>query len=225
MQKDKWEKEYKERKDLPSSRTNKPSRALLTFLENHTLEDGQVMDIGSGFGRNSIYLANLGRDVVGIEIAETAIKEAKNKATEVGVGDKTEFIELNVGDKEWPFEDNQFVLVLDMMVLHVLSKEERENYAKNLTRVLKPGGFFVFYTIAADSPAAQELFKSSPGPEPDSYIIPQSGMIEKGFTREELEKLFSPLKMEEFDRKTEFTPAFGDVYERVYYSCVMKKKQ
>jgi len=225
MQRAKWELEYQKRKDLPSSRTDKPSRALLDFLETHHLLDGEVLDIGSGNGRNAIYLGKQGRQVTGIEIATTAIQEAKVRAKESGLNANIDFLEFSAGEEHWPFVDNQFALALDMMVLHVLDKKERENYARELVRVLKPGGFFVFHTIASDSPAAQELFKTSPGSEPNSYIIPQSGMVEKTFTREELESLFAPLTIESFERKTEFTHAFDGVYEIVYYSGVMKKDE
>ena len=92
-----------------------------------------------------------------------------------------------------------------------------------IQRLLKPGGFFVFYTIAAESKAAKALFESNPGPEENSYIIPQSKMIERAFTDEELVAAFDRLKIIRLDHKIEFTPAFGDVYEREYISGVMKK--
>jgi SAM-dependent methyltransferase len=223
MQKNNWIKEYLEKKDLPSSRTNKPSRALLDFLTTHPLTNVKVLDVGSGLGRNSIHLAKLGNKVTGIEIVDQAISQSIQTAKAENVEELITFNLLNAGEKTWPFVDAEFSLIIDMMTLHVLDKKERQNYAENVYRVLKPGGYFIFYTIAADSPATQELFKSSPGPEPNSYIIPQSGMIEKGFTKTELVELFSSLKLQKFDRKTEFTPAFGDVYERVYYSGIFKK--
>jgi SAM-dependent methyltransferase len=223
MQKNKWIKEYLKKKDLPSSRTTKPSKALLEFISTHPLTHENVLDVGSGLGRNSIYLVKLGNKVTGIDIVELAIKKSQKNATTENLLGLVNFKLVNAGEKTLPFNNEEFSLVLDMMTLHVLDKEERNNYAKNINRILKPGGYFVFYTLAADSPAALELFKSSPGPEPNSYIIPQSGMIEKAFTKIELMELFAPLQLEKLDRKVEFTPAFGDIYERVYYSGIFNK--
>jgi hypothetical protein len=48
-------------------------------------------------------------------------------------------------------------------------------------------------------------------------------MIEKCFTKDELVELFSPLKSESFSEMVDQTPAFGDVYDQLYWVCSMKK--
>jgi len=226
MQKDRWTEEYEKRKDIPSSRTMFPSRALKEFFgssELKNLHTGKALDIGSGRGRNSIYMAQNGfAHVVGVEIVDYAINQARQSVNELGLQDKITFINESVGN-QLPFEDQSFDLIVDMMVMHLLNPEERTNYFTEIQRLLKPGGFFVFYTIAAESKAAKELFESNPGPEEHSYIIPQSGMVEKAFTDWELAKAFAQLKVIKLDHKIELTPAFGDVYEREYISGVMKK--
>src|SRR3990167_7900988 len=226
MQKALWQKEYEEREDIPSSRTMFPSRALKEFWESTEIADlnmESALDIGSGLGRNSIYMAQNGfSSVVGVEIVDSAIKRAQMSVEKLGLQDKITFINESVGNK-LPFQDQSFDLIVDMMVMHLLNPEERANYFAEIQRLLKPGGFFVFYTIAAESKAAKALFESNPGPEEHSYIIPQSGMVEKAFTDWELAKAFAQLKVIKLDHKIELTPAFGDVYEREYISGVMKK--
>ena len=223
---DLWKKEYEEREDIPSSRTIFPSRALKQFWESDELKKlymGNALDIGSGLGRNSIYIAQNGFEhVVGVEIVDYAINHAKKAVEELELQDKITFINQSVGDT-LPFEDQSFDLIVDMMVMHLLNQEERKNYFAEIQRLLKPNGFFVFYTIAAESKAAKALFESNPGPEENSYIIPQSGMIERAFTDSELKETFAQLEVIKLDHKVEFTPAFGDVYEREYISGVMKK--
>src|SRR3989338_6984671 len=226
MQKALWEREYEEREDIPSSRTMFPSRALNEFWESTEiagLNMESALDIGSGRGRNSIYMAQNGfAHVVGVEIVDYAINQARQSVNELGLQDKITFINESVGN-QLPFEDQSFDLIVDMMVMHLLNPEERTNYFTEIQRLLKPGGFFVFYTIAAESKAAKALFESNPGPEEHSYIIPQSKMIERAFTDEELVAAFDRLKIIRLDHKIEFTPAFGDVYEREYISGVMKE--
>ena len=161
--------------------------------------------------------------VTGIEIVKEAIDQAVLNAEESKVAKKIEFKQLNAGEEKWPFADAEFDLVLDMMTMHSLNSLERSNYAENVKRVLKPGGYLVFYTIAADSPAAVKLFQTSPSQEKNSYVIPQSGIVEKCFTEEELLEMFAPLKKLKLEEVTEYTPAFGDLYERVYLTGVMQK--
>lgn len=217
---EKWEKEYQENQFLQSSRTYKPSRALLEFLGKYKPSPGMALDVGCGKGRNSLYLATLDWRIVAIENATSALDMAKKEASKLSAKPIT-FIEQSVGE-DIPFPDKTFDLILDMMTMHLLDPKERENYVRNIKRLLKPDGYFVFYTIAAESPAAQKLFIDHPGPEPDSYVIPQSGMIEKAFTETDLREMFSPLAFLRLEPKTEFTPAFGDVFERVYYTGILQ---
>src|SRR3989344_3389605 len=226
MQKKLWEREYLELKNLPSSKTPKPARALTWFIEEYCpankVPAGRALDVGMGRGRNSVYLAQKGWSVTGTEIADAAISLAKKTFNEADVASKVQVLQRSAGEK-LPLPDVNFNLILDMMVLHLLSSSERDIYAPEVMRLLKPGGHFLFYTIYADSPAARNLCQSSPGPEPNSYVIPQSGMIEKGFTESEIKQMFHPLRVVNLETKTEFTPAFGDIYERVYLQGLLKK--
>jgi ubiquinone/menaquinone biosynthesis C-methylase UbiE len=202
-----------------------PSRVLKEFIESKTysIPDGKALDMGSGKGRNSIFLAQHGFEVEGVEFASSAVKMAQETVKKENLNDKVHFIEQSVGEP-LPFKDENFSLIIDMMTMHLLNAKEREMYAGEVVRLLKPNGYFVFYTILAESPAAQDLFKSSPGPEPNSYIVPQSQMIEKTFTHNELQQMFKPLKVIKLEPRTQTTSAFGDVYERTYCYGIMTKK-
>ena len=192
------------------------------YVASGQIKPGQALDIGSGKGRNSIYLAKLGYKVVGVEIVTEAIAAAYQIAVQSGVADKIRFIEQSAG-APLPVADASFDLIIDMMVMHLLDAQELALYATEVVRLLKPGGYLVFYTIAAESPAVQALFQSSPGPEPNSYVIPQSGVVEKAFTAAELAVMFTPLRVIRLEPNIEFTPAFGDVYERTYYAGLLQK--
>ena len=226
MQKDLWESEYREKQGIPSSRTMFPSRALKKFWESEELNDlnmNNALDVGSGLGRNSIYMAQNGvKNVVGVEIVDYAIERARQEVKQLELQNKIKFINKSIGNP-LPFENQSFDLIVDMMVMHLLNESERTVYFSEVQRLLRPNGYFVFYTIAANSEAAKALFKSNPGPEANSYIIPQSGMVEKAFTDEELKTSLPELEIVRLDHKVELTPAFDNVYEREYVSGVMKK--
>jgi SAM-dependent methyltransferase len=222
MQKELWEKEYKQLLNLPSSRTMKPSRALAEFIRENQELAGRAFDAGSGKGRNSIYLAQHGYETVGVEMVRYAIEVAEQEARKAGVIEKVRFLEQSIGEP-LPFKDESFDLIVDMMTLHLLNCQERLIYQREVVRLLKPGKFFLFYTLAAEGLAAQELFKSSPGPELNSYVIPQTGVVEKCFTEAELITMFLPLRVINLKRNTMLTLAFGGGYERIYYMGVMEK--
>jgi 2-polyprenyl-3-methyl-5-hydroxy-6-metoxy-1,4-benzoquinol methylase len=50
------------------------------------LIEGSVLDVGCGTGENALFLAGLGHEVVGIDLARAAIEKARAKAVERGVG-------------------------------------------------------------------------------------------------------------------------------------------
>lgn len=221
-----WEKEYQTRKNLPSSNTYVPSRALRNFLEEFSeINKNSALDLGSGNGRNSIYLIQQGfKNVTGIEFSKIAFDQAVAKAQEENVSDKIQFINRSIGQKQ-DFPDQSFDLIIDMMVMHSLNKTERQILFEEIKRLLKPGGHFVFYTIASESEAAQDLIKKWRGDEPNSYRFKVDNDIitEKTFTQKELIKDLAPLKRVFIDSKEEFTPAFGDVFKRLYYYGVFRK--
>lgn len=221
-----WEKEYSERKNVPSTETSFPSRALQRFLDEFKPEQRAVaLDLGSGNGRNSIFLIQQGyQRVLGIEFSKAAFDMAQQKVTNLHWEDKLKFLHQSLSEPI-PAEDESFDLAIDMMTMHALTKETRENMIKEIIRLLKPGGYFVFYTIAGESQDAQKLMQESPGPEEYSYRFEVDSDIvtEKAFTREELERLLEPLKLIKLEPVLNTTTAFQGEFSRTYYYGVFKK--
>lgn len=220
-----WTKEYATRQNLPSTRSLQPSRAVRDFLETVNPQNrSAALDLGSGNGRNAFYLAEQGyKMVVGIEYVDYAVNLATFRAKEKGLEQRVSFLQDTLGtDIESP--DKAFDLILDMMVMHCLTKAERDFIIKEIKRVIKPGGYFVFYTIAAESEAARKLIEANPGPEENSYRfqVEDDTVTEKAFTKDELRTMFEPLREITLEAREEFTPAFGDVYKRMYYYGVFQ---
>lgn len=221
-----WEKEYGERKELPSTRRSEPSRALVKFLDRYK-DWGKdlAVDVGSGKGRNSFYLVEQGfARVVGIEWSEAAMQMAVEEQDRRGVHEEVQFINQSL-DQKMPVKDGSVDLVIDMMTLHALSKSERENVAAEVTRVLKPGGYLVVYTVAAESPQARVLISENPGPEENSYrfMVGDDWVTEKAFRKDELLEMWQPLELVSYEEELHDTRAFGDTYARVYLVAIWRK--
>jgi SAM-dependent methyltransferase len=106
-------------------------------------EPGRALDLGCGTATNVITLAQHGWQVTGVDFARTAIGMARRKARRAGVE-----VDLRVGDvtKEG-IAGGVYDLVLDMRCFHSLTLEGRAAYARNLGRLMSPGGTFLLYVF------------------------------------------------------------------------------
>ena len=99
---------------------------------------GEVLDVGCGTGENSLFLANNGHVVVGMDSVRRAIDTARKKAEERGldatfiIGDTLNLRELG----------RTFDTIIDSGLFHTLSDPERLVFIQNLHEVLRPGGTY-----------------------------------------------------------------------------------
>ncbi|MEV8507951.1 class I SAM-dependent methyltransferase [Actinoplanes sp. NPDC051475] len=97
---------------------------------------GSVLDAGCGTGDNTLHLASLGLPVLGVDVAETALAIARERA-----GDRGVEVEFGVADA-FRLErlGRTFDTVLDSGLFHTFDPEERPQYVASLASVTKPGG-------------------------------------------------------------------------------------
>jgi SAM-dependent methyltransferase len=97
---------------------------------------GSVLDAGCGTGENTLHIAALGVSAFGVDVAETAIAMARQKARERRIP-----AEFAVGDA-LRLEDlrRTFDTLLDVGLFHTFGPEERARYVASLASVTSPGG-------------------------------------------------------------------------------------
>lgn len=184
-----WNKEYKEAGKFKLSNVESEDLVkFLNFLERNVGRKlinplASVADLGTGNGRNLIYLAkNYGVRGVGYDISKEAIIQARKKAEGLNLTFETRSI---AGDL--PIPDRSQSLVLDMMTSHFLKEAEREKLRDEIYRILKPGGFLLFKTFLLDEDEhAKRLLEESPGQEKGTYIHPHIGVAEYVGSEEDL---------------------------------------
>jgi ubiquinone/menaquinone biosynthesis C-methylase UbiE len=118
---------------------------LIKFIATHPA--GTALDLGCGTGTNAITLAHKGWDTTGVDFVGKAIKVARKKAETAGV--KVKFIIDDVAFLK-KIRHQQFNLLLDIGCFHNLSQMQKQNYVKNIERLLAPGGSFLIYAWLAE---------------------------------------------------------------------------
>jgi SAM-dependent methyltransferase len=96
---------------------------------------GAVLDAGCGTGENTLHVASLGLPVLGVDVAETALATAREKAEARGIDAEFAAADaLQLGRLCRTFET-----VLDCGLLHSFDADERRGYAASLASVTERG--------------------------------------------------------------------------------------
>lgn len=156
-----------------------PSPGLVEFLKEHPLK-GRVAVVGCGFGHDVRAISALGAEVIGLDLADSAINgAAKFPKTGNEVYRQADLFAVPkdlLGRFDWVFEHTCFCAIDPAM---------RPQYVRAVTHLLRPGGRFlaVFYM------------------EPDSEEGPPFGITEA-----ELDSLFADFELERQWRPTASYP-------------------
>ncbi len=190
-----WNAEYKTAEHLAlSMNVSEDMEKFLRWMEKdygrkYLNPIAKVVDIGTGNGRNLIYLVNnYGMRGVGYDISEVAIAEAEKNKEDLNI----EF-EVRSMTEPLPLPDGSVTLALDMMTSHFLRKAQREALLAEIVRVLKPGGWLFFKSFLADEDLhTKRLLKENPSDEEGAYIHPKIGVHEYVWTEEAAREFFEP---------------------------------
>jgi len=221
-----WETEYNRPQLLKlSDRPRNDLKDYLKFLrksEKVVVKDLNILDLGSGNGKNSIYLAELGNQVAGLDISPTAV--AMSQAAAKAKNIKIDFQVGNIG-QAYNLPTAGYDLVIDVMSSNSLHESERDIYLSEVARVLKSGGYFFVRALCKDGDKhAKNLLTTSPGTEYDTYIIPDMHLVERVFSKEDFIKTYSQyFQIQKLLQKTNYVKFKGQSYKRNYWLVYMKK--
>ena len=162
-----WNEIYK---DTPPWDVDHPQPAFENLVKSGEIESGRALDIGCGRGENAIMLAMNGCDVTGIDLAENAIYDAKIKAIERNI--KANFVVRNVLQMDRLFEKEEFDVIIDSGLFHVMANEERPIFVRQVYRVLKKGGKYFMLCFSDEEPGEYELPRRLSKAEIESTFSP-----------------------------------------------------
>lgn len=115
------------------------------------LMPGRAVDLGCGYGRSAIFLAQRGWRVDGVDFISLAIAKAISRAERAGVSDRVEFHMGRVTDLS--FLQEQYDLAIDVGCMHALDDNDLLRYRDGVHRLLKPGGRYLLFAHLRDDGA------------------------------------------------------------------------
>jgi cyclopropane fatty-acyl-phospholipid synthase-like methyltransferase len=112
------------------------------------LVPSKALDLGSGYGRTSIYLAKHGWYVDGVEFVEIAVKEARQRALEASVEHLAHFHIADVADLG--FLQGPYDLAVDIGCMHTLEMPALADYRDELKRLLRDEAIYLLFAHLRD---------------------------------------------------------------------------
>jgi SAM-dependent methyltransferase len=131
---------------------------------------GRVLAVADGEGRNGVWLAQQGLDVLSLDFSPAAQAKARTLADRQGVNLKFELEDVH----GWSYPENAFDVVVDIFT-QFSSPEQRARKWDGIKRTLKPGGLLLLQGYTP-----KQLHYGTGGPK----------LVDQLYTREMLEASF-----------------------------------
>ncbi len=130
------------------------------LVENAKLLTGPVLSLAEGEGRNAVFLASLGLDVLGVDGSEVGLAKAHKLAKSKGVAITTEVADLAM----YELPSNHYGSVVSISA-H-LPRDVRRRLYPLVEQSLKPGGI-----ILLEAYAKSQLSRNTGGPKDPDMLM------------------------------------------------------
>ena len=132
----------------------------LFLAENSKLLTGPILSLAEGEGRNAVFLASLGLDVLGVDGSEVGLAKAHRLAESKGVAIKTEVADLATYEPPANFYGS-----VVSIFAHLPSDVRRRLY-RLVEQSLKPGGI-----ILLEAYSKSQLSRDTGGPKDPDMLM------------------------------------------------------
>ena len=137
-----FDEQYKREKCLWGLNPSPIVKSLLNYKKS-----GNVLDIGAGEGKNSIFLAKNGFDVTAIDISKEAVRKLKEFALKEGV--KINILTEDIINFEFK---EKYDMIISTATLHFLRKEDIDKVINSIKENTKEGGLNVITVFTTENP-------------------------------------------------------------------------
>lgn len=220
-----WTIEY-QKQGIPSSFRNEPSGNacyFVQFLLERSIHAKSAIDLGAGRGRNAFYLAKHGLAVEAIEFVSANAAFINQHAKEHDL--KVKCSCQSVTDA-LPFESSSFDIGIDIFCYkHQTDKSLQDRYRQELSRILKPKGYFLLSLAGDDDGYYGPLLETSPDPKNKVIIDPIANVKSILYNRADFENEFKDyFDILDFQHKLEKGPMHGREYVRSTLNFIVQNR-
>lgn len=210
-----WADEYR-KGGIPSSVRLRPSNVVIDFVATVRAvcpEAKRALDIGSGAGRNSIYLAEQGYAVEAIDYCGPTVDALAAFAR------TRPDLQLNAVKgsvtQPWPWPDASADFAVDAFCFkHQIEPESIAVYLHELRRCLRPGGLCMLF-LALRQDGYYREFAAPHQYGPGMIIVDRgNGIASRLYAREEIETMFTGFRALHFAEKSSSNEMHGRTYQR-----------
>jgi len=180
-----WDGFYADRTKRIPFFVDKPDENLVRYVEQLEIPVNRVLELGSGPGRNALYLAEHGSQVDAIDLAQTSIDWANERARERQLD-----ISFRQGNLfELPFEQGAYDFVYDSGCFHHIAPHRRHDYIRVVSDALRPGGCFALTCFVEGGQYG--------GSDMTDWDVYRQRSLNGGlgFTEEKLRSIFEPFEV------------------------------
>jgi ubiquinone/menaquinone biosynthesis C-methylase UbiE len=153
------------------------------------VDDKQLLEVACGTGRFTVMLAQLGADIVGLDVSDAMLAQGREKAQAVGVDDTVEFIRGDAA--RLPFPDDHFEAVFAMRFFHLADRPV--TFLRELSRV--SAGPVLFDTFNLES--SRLLY---------NWLLPMGSRL---YSRQAVESLIADAGVECIEATHDFVLPYG----------------
>ncbi len=132
---------------------------FLSIMAGRFSTSGHALDIGAGEGRNALFLATCGLDVLAVDQSEVGMQKAQRLAQERGLKLRTQVVDLQEFDAE-----HNSIDVISSIFVHLPATLRRALH-KRVSAWLRPGGVFALEAYAPD-----QIKRCTGGPKDPSLL-------------------------------------------------------
>ncbi len=194
-----WEKSYNNKDNHLFSPNEEYIRFISKFIRKRvglntffdidlSGESSKILDLGCGIGRHVVYCHELGLEVYGIDLSETAISLGRNWGSKLSnpLGEKA----LVQGDIcSLPWKNQYFRYATSHAVLDSMPFDMARAAVVELARVMQPGGLFYCDLISGDNSKHGGEFTGEEIVETDH----ENSTVQLYFNRHKINCLFEDL--------------------------------
>jgi SAM-dependent methyltransferase len=176
---------------------------VLRELERSGQIRSEVLDLGCGLGDNTLFLAERGYRVLGLDIAPAAIERASAQAQSQGLD-----VEFAVADVTALEEyERRFATVVDCGLYHGLTEQQRAAYLTAVHHVCQPAARLYIVCLADTTPlnffvpygTSETDLRNSLASASGWVIRSEPTTLTTAFTRHYIEQQAGPVARDAFD--------------------------